>query len=479
MKRLFLFIFFYALMQNVSAQEMLGTSFSNYAGQMGIGLNPATIVGMPVRLEIHLLSMDVAAQNNYMYLRKNSRLIGNSINGESIAADRITDNYTSTDKWAYSSSFLKYPSIVWSGSRFAFALNISTRAEVSATNIPYHLAKFMKEGFDYDPQQRISWAVKNGTMNALSWHELSLTSGMVLHDNVRNYLAGAVTLNYNYGLNAMYADINDFKYNSIADTLLLVRNLNMEYGYALPADDEEPASYLNNKGSGFSTNIGIRYFKNRNDNYFNHCRKGVSLKPYDFRVGLSLIDIGYVNFNKQAATYYLNDVNTDWFGIDTTKFSSVSNMDTVLSQQFTNTASAFKTGNSILIFTPAALTTDVDIPLNSWLYVNAAIVQRIPLGEHRVHRMNILAITPRIEFKRFEFALPISLYEYSRPRIGTSVRLGPLTFGTDALSPLLGVSNSYGANFFFGLSIRDFNKCDNKKRKLRKPRGEVCNTPGD
>lgn len=479
MKRLFLFVLTFILLHNASAQEMLGPSFSNYAGQMGIGMNPAAIVGMPVRLEIHLLSMNVAAQNNYMYLRKNSQLVRNGMNGESIAADRLTDNYTTTDKWAYSSSFLKYPSVVWSGKRFAFALNMSTRAEVSATNIPYHLAKFMKEGFDYDPQQRISWAVKNGTMNALNWHELSLTSGMVFHDNVRNYWAGAVTLNYNYGLNGMYIDINDFKYNSIADTLLLVPNLNMEYGYALPADDDEPAAYLQKKGSGFSTNIGIRYFKNRNDDYFNNCRKGGNSKPYDFRVGLSLIDLGYVNFNQKASTFYLNDVRTDWYGIDTVKFSSISNMDSLLSLQFTNTASAFKTGNSMLIFTPAALTADVDIPLNNWLYVNTAIVQRIPLGQHRVHRMNVLAITPRIEFKRLEFALPFSLYEYSRPRLGASVRIGPLTFGTDALSPIAGVSNSYGADFYFGLSLRDFNKCENKKRLKRKPRGEVCNTPGD
>jgi hypothetical protein len=463
------------------AQEMLGAAFSNYAGQMGIAWNPATIVGMPHRWELNLLSGDFAAQNNYMRLRKDSRWIRRGIQGEAVDENRFTDLYTTSDKWMYGSAFLKYPSFVWSGKKFALAANISTRFEASGQQVPHHLAKFMKEGFDYNPLQRRDWAANRGEGAVLNWHELSLTGGMNIHDDGVNYWSGALTLNYNIGLNGIYASIDDMKYNSIADILLLVYNLNGEYGHALPDNGEDGIrKSLEKKGSGFSGSIGFRYFLNRNDAWFNPCKKKDGAKPYDLRIGFAVTDIGYVDFDTRAYTYKVNNLNTDWFGIDTVNFDGIGHTDSVLGIQFVNNPTGLQTGRQFRIYTPAAANIDVDVPLNSWFFLNLAAIQRLPLGEFRVRRMNEVSLTPRVEFRRFEFAMPLSLYEYSALRLGAALRIGAFTFGTDVLSPFLNVTDSYGADFYFGITLRNFGSCGNSNGgKGKRPKMEKCNTPAE
>lgn len=470
------------MLQPASAQEMMGSAFSNYAGQMGIGFNPASIVGAPYLWELHILSGDFAAQNNYMYLQANSKLIRKSMSGEAVAEDRFTDNYTQTNKWMYSSSFLKYPSLIWSGKKFSLAASISTRAEMSARDIAPHLAKFMKEGFDYDPLQQQDWTTSEGSAAILNWHEFSMTGGMKLWDDGINYWAGAVTLNYNFGLNAFYLDLKQMDYNSVADTLLVVYDLSTDYGYALPSDqDADLMDYLKKRGGGFSGSFGLRYMRNRNDSWFDPCRRKSDEKPYDFRVGIGLIDVGSLNFNDQTFTNSINSASTLWYGIDTVKVQSIPGLDSLLGQQFGGNPTAFRTGTSMNVSTPAALTFDVDIPLKPWLFINTSVIQRVPVGKYQVKRMNLFAITPRIEYRRFEFAMPFSVYEYSNARIGAAIRFGVLTLGTDVLSPLIGLTDAYGADVYFGISLKGLGECGhrNNGRGGRKARIEKCNTPGN
>jgi hypothetical protein len=79
---------------NVGAQEMWGAANSNYAGQYGVGLNPASIVGVPYRWEIHFLSMDASVMNNYLYLKSQSKFLSKSFKGESFESEKITDLYS-------------------------------------------------------------------------------------------------------------------------------------------------------------------------------------------------------------------------------------------------------------------------------------------------------------------------------------------------------------------------------------------------
>lgn len=479
MRRLAILISLILLARTVPAQEMFGPAYSNYAGQMGIATNPASIVGAPYRWEIHLVSADFSVLNNFMYLRGNSKLVRKSLKGEVIDEERMTNRTNSKLKFAYSSDFLKYPAFTYSGKKFAAALNVSTRAELSARGIPYELAKFMKEGFDYDPLQVADYSAHNSSAAFINWHEVALTGGMVLRNTPESFITAGLTVNYNYGLNAVYAHIDDLQYNSLADTLLVVYNLQGEYGHAMPDNGHNGvAKTLAKKGGGWSLSGGFRYYRNRNDAFYNPCNHE-KVKPYDYRIGVAVTDLGYIRYNKQARTFAFDERSTNWYGIDTTKFGSIAGADSALGSQFYSRPNGARDAFSFRMYTPAALNFDLDVPVSSFVFLNLAVVQRLPVGPNGIKKSNMIAFTPRFESKRFEFAVPVSFYDYFKPRVGVSVRLGILTIGTDMPGPLLGLTDSYGADIYFGITWRHFPACGGDRKRGPKPKLEKCNTPGD
>lgn len=449
------------------AQEMWGAAHSNYAGQMGLDLNPASIVDAPYKWELHILSMDAALVNNYMYLQRNSKLIRKSFQGESVEKDKFTDKYTQKpNKYGYGSVFLKYPAFIWSDKKWGAAFHVSTRAEFSASHVPYHLAKYFKQGFDYDYQQGNYYHAKNTKAAAAAWHEFGITYGRELHNSKEHYWSAAVTLNYNYGLNGFFLILDDAHYIVPADTLLLVDDMTATYGHAFPSNGKGSSdSPLARRGSGFSTTIGVQYYKNRNDAFFDPCKRGRGDKPYDYRLGISLLDAGYIRFNKGARTYQFTANSTDWYGIDTTKFNGWVYTDSIMSSNFYGSRLGSRDGFSFPVYMPTALSVQFDYALSENIFVNATVIQRVPLSRYAIRRTNQIAITPRFESRRFEFSIPISYYEYFRPRVGMAFRYGILTMGTDMISPLLGFTDSYGADFYFGISFKNFGNCGRNNGK--------------
>jgi hypothetical protein len=469
-----LFVVFFS--SNASAQEMWGVANSNYAGQMGIGLNPASIVGAPYKWELHILSFDASVMNNYMYLKRNSRLIRNSFTGETVSEDKTPDRYTKTDKWAYSSMFLKYPAFIWNSKKFSLAFNTSTRLGLSANKVPYHLAKFIKEGFEYDPQQQLFYSGGGTSLVLINWQEFAFTGGMVLRNESDWYVSAAATLKYNYGFNSFFVNINDMVYNSAADSLLIVQNLDMEYGHASANDGEtSPGSILKKRGKGWGLNYGMEFVRNRNDNFYNPCSKTTD-KPYDYKIGVSIIDLGYIDFNTEARTFSFDNASTNWFGIDTVKFDGIGKTDSTLGKQFYGVFMGARDKREFTLYTPAAISAQFDYPLGNNFYANLSVIQRIPLGKYAIKRANQVALTPRYETKRWEVSLPVSFYEQFKPRVGIGFRYGVFTLGSDMISPLVGLTDSYGVDLYLGISIKNWGNCGGQKRS-RKPNTEKCKVP--
>jgi hypothetical protein len=475
-----LLIVLWALVQPAQGQEMWGAAHSNFAGQMGIDLNPASIADATYKWELHLLSADVALVNNYMYLARNSRLIRKGARGESVEKDKFTDRYTPRpDKSGYGSAFLKIPGFIWSGKRFAVGVHASNRTELSVRNMPYHLAKYLKQGFDYDPQQDNLYEVDNMRAGFLNWHQFGITGAAVVYNAPEAFITAGITVNNLYALDGLFIRLNQARYIVPADTLLVVENMNAEYGYALPrTNDPEPSEYFDKRGGGTSVTLGVQYFRNRNDAYFDPCKRGRDDKPYTYRAGLSLIDFGYINFTKDARTFLFNDRNTLWYGIDTTSFNGILYTDSVLSTQFYGGSRASRDGIGFRMWLPSAVSTQFDYAISGRYFVNLTLIQRVPIGPYGLRRSNQIAITPRFETRKLEVSMPVSVYDFFRPRIGFAVRYGAFTLGSDMISPFLGLTDSYGANLFFGISIRNFTMCDgNGGRRRGASSLEKCNQP--
>ena len=336
----------------------------------------------------------------------------------------------------------------------------------------------MKEGFDYTPQQKIDYAGNGAKAVAINWHEAGISIGTVLHDDKESYITGAITLNYLYGLNSFYMRIDDIDYSVPSDSLWQINIANVEYGHAVADKGDNAASEsLAKKGSGYSTTLGIEYYKNRNENAFSPCNKDYSEKKYDYRIGFSLVDIGKIKFDKSTSKYVFSDVSSSWYGIDTVKFNSLGNFDSLFNNQFYGNPTAGKTADNYSLILPGAASLQFDYSVTPTFYVNLSVIQRLPLGDYAVKRANQISITARYETRRFEIAVPYSLYDYYRNRIGLAFRYGVLVMGTDMIGPYTGLSNAYGFDFFVGIKYQFFGDCNTRKRNHKARSGpDKCYT---
>ena len=107
---------------------------------------------------------------------------------------------------------------------------------------------------------------------------------------------------------------------------------------------------------------------------------------------------------------------------------------------------------------PTALSLQVDYNINGDFYLGSALVQSIPLGNFKVGRANVFALSPRFERKWFGASLPISIYNWDQVRVGLSARLGFLTLGSDHIGSIFTNSDLSGTDFYMALKIFPFGK---------------------
>src|SRR5438477_3649726 len=166
---------------SASAQEMWGFSNSNYSGNMGIFLNPSTIVGAPYSYEINALALDIFAENNYIYFPKEKRIVLKSIEGQQTTGKAEKDIFTSTPEYGFARVLIIGPSYINSKQRDrAWGFHTAYRAEISAQTVPPPVAKYIYEKYNYGPFLNQSFSVPSFGAAALNWYELGGTFGKVL-----------------------------------------------------------------------------------------------------------------------------------------------------------------------------------------------------------------------------------------------------------------------------------------------------------
>jgi hypothetical protein len=463
MKKGVFFLIHFSLPFFAAAQEMWGAANSNFSGNMGMGLNPASMVASPYSSEFNLLSGDLTVQNNYIYIRKRSS--GNAEGKD----NRTGDYYTPSDKNGYGHINLRGPSFILNQGNYSIGFHLSLRTGLSAKDVPFHLAKFMYEGFDYEPQHDIHYTGGPFKAALIEWLETGMSIGAVLHEAGDNLLTGAFTLNYLVPFNAAYIDVNYIDY-TVPDAMLLnVYDMDGAYAHTdFDTDGNIPGQIFSKKGSGFSADAGLQFYHDRLERAYACGKRSDDYMKYKYKIGFSAIDFGYVQLNKNAGVYSYDHASAAWPGIDTVKFNNITDFDTSMSNQFYGDPYASRSGNNFKMVLPAAVSLQFDVCFKPRWYVNASIIQRFPLGKNRILRPNQLSITPRYETRAFEIALPVSSYEYTLPRIGLALRYKFLVLGTDNIGAFTGLWDITGIDFYFGIKLQ---ACNGKNKRVK---GEDC-----
>ncbi len=463
--KLLIVLFSMVIYSPVQAQEMLGIVNSNYSGITGSMINPANTVCSPLYLDVNWFALDLFVENNYVYLAKSEYRFRRFISSNSVFPTHGVNNnlitydyYTHSDKNAYANVRLIAPSFSINVGRHSFGLVTGARTVMSTRNMPFDIAKFGYESLLYPPQYDINYVNNRNVYNAeLAWAEIGFNYSYVFKQQAQDYWAVGITVKDLLGFGGGYLYAKDIDYVMLDKDTLIVHNLNGEAGYSLPVNYQSNTFDANPlfKGKGIGVDIGVVYEKKQKsspaDNFDKLCAQ--NYVPYKYKIGVSLLDIGRIKFKQNAQKFTFDNASTYWPGVANTSFTSLENFSALLSNQFYGDSTKLISGNQIKVALPTALSVQVDYNYRDNWFLNGTMVYPVQFSKSGLIRPFVIAVSPRYETTVFEASLPLSIYDWSKPRIGVSARYRGFFMGTEKLGAYFHFTDFTGIDFYMGLKL--------------------------
>ena len=451
----------------IYGQEMLGIKNSNYAGVLGVSLNPSSMHASKLYLDFNLFSVNSAVGNNYMFIGaqefkdfifRQKEPIYYTSEGES----RNFDIYRNDEfKSGNVGAKIYGPGAMMVYGKHAFGFSTAIRTYTSFANLPPDMANFIYEAIDYYEQHEIVYSHDNPIrMGSLTWTELDFSYAYNFRRYKWEYWSAGITLKPLFGMAGIFSNINNLEYEVYTDTTASVYNASFDYGYSVPINSSTN-KYTSDpifRGFGFGVDIGVTYqftTKGHGNGVFGHLCEQV-YDDYNYKIGVSLLDLGYIKFSKNAELRNFENVDTYWDkAADSLSVNSIDDLNKKVDYYFSDYPGQHIEAEKITMQTPPALSLQLDYHFKKYVYFNTTLIYAFNIGRSYVKRASVWAFTPRYETAKMEISLPISIYEWdwSQPRIGFAFRYGNLFFGFDRLNTMLGLNDFTGYDFYFGIRL--------------------------
>ena len=434
------------------AQEMWGISSSNYSGTTGVLLNPSSIVGAPYKYTINILSGDHYFQNSYFYIPSDNKVVASTLRGEWSNATVKYDALHTTPQSGFFHTLTIGPSFYLNNGQSAWGFHTAYRNEISALDVPYTIVKMVSEKFDYAPYLNQDFHSDPFSIAMLSWGEVGVTYGKVLLTAEKDYIKWGATVNALAGFDGAYLDVRKLEYQFPDSATGLFHSVDASLAHAFDkSGDFNTGSLFAVRGMGASTSLGATYIHNRDENAFQCSEKGGHRK-YQYRLGISLIDIGKIRFKKDAeVTTLQTTMDRTWNNIDTAEIRSFTSFDQLVSNEINGAVATQSQPFSIWL--PAALSLQFDYHLVKNIYAGAAWMNRIKFSGAQVNRNNQGTLMVRYETKKFETGTSLTFTEYREPSAGYYLRYSFFVLGTDRVMEWLSLADVNSFDFYFGFSV--------------------------
>lgn len=459
----------------LKAQNSFGALHSNFTPTNSLYINPSSILDAKVWLDVNVVGAGAYLNNNLVHLKKKNLFseLRDGVNETStLTDDDVGYNQNRNSYHAYNKNFIAAPSVVWSQGNHGLGLSLGARSYTGVRKVPKFAAQFIENGVpEYTAQHDIDYSINNLKVASIHFGEVKLTYAYTFLKRRRNMFMGGISVSKLFSIAGAAANIYEFDFNVDNDSITDVALLNADAMYT------NKATFNTKSGVGFDIGFTFQHMLSNVQYYLpNTAKYGCNDIDYKYKIGVSIIDIGSIKFDNSTygfAGYSFSDYS--WLNYSDTEVDE-ENPTGVFSEQETNIDDG-RVKRTDKVRLPTFVSGQFDYNLwQSKVYVNATVVQGIPPGRKKfgLRHANSLSITPRYESYWFDFALPFSLYEYQHPQLGASLRVGPLTLGTDKLINWIAKSDIYGADIYVYLKvpIQYHPKCrDRLRENNRRNRG--------
>ncbi|WP_296385491.1 DUF5723 family protein [Winogradskyella sp.] len=420
-------------------QSYVGHAIDNYSGVQGVAYNPSSIVGSNLKTDINLFSASFFGGSDYFGINVSDIISSDG----GFDFDEDTEKFPSDENNFFLNADVLGPSFMFNlNKKSSIGLISRVRASFNINNINGELYESVADDFDTDDDFDFDSRNLNGTIHA--WAEIGLAYGRILVDKPNHLLKGGATIKYLQGGGSVFMDSPGMQGQYMAATETLTTQGELNYGTS--RDFEDGDIDFSDLTAGFGLDIGFTYqwHPNREKDSVPSYKD-----PYKLKIGVSVTDIGSINYDDATITAYnLNaTVDASTFDEDTEDFLD-------------DNYAGVETKKAAKIKLPTALHLLVDYRLAKKWFVSAqADLSMVKDGTELSNSViNTVTLAPRLETKWFSFYAPLSFRQYRDVSFGGGFRFGPLTVGSGSVFTNLLSDSSKTTDVYVGLKIPIYRK---------------------
>jgi hypothetical protein len=455
-----LFIVFASSALSASAQDYHAIQGSSYAGSLGVGNNPASIVATPYKWDLTVLALQAKTATN-MYTVENYSLISSAKNSAAYTND---GNYKRFTDFNFNINLLNARIALSRQHAIAFGINLRGNGRLKTDVYNYSdTLQNMHQFFGINEGNNIL----SGSFSGSSWVEAFATYSRTLWDDNQGRLNGGITLKGTRGIAGAFAQLTNGHAERVGtDTAFTLQSAAARYGYSYNFDgwqngnttSQNLKDFVNNTRGGFSVDLGFEYLIkpqgittiNDPDNYYD----------YDWKIGLSLLDWGYNQYrygNKSRSSISpasnVTDVLLDQKFDSLTTFNNFNDSLASVVNGFSTINGKFKVHN------PTRLVLNIDKPLGNDFYINADIsvnLNKALAGSRRFYtqELSFLTLTPRWETRSWGVYFPMQYNMEKQFWIGGAFKAGPLLIGVHNWANVFSRNKIQNGGAYLALIIR-------------------------
>jgi len=426
-----------SLFQNSIAQTLVGAQIDNRAGIRGLTLNPANVINPRLKSELNIFTLSGYFGNDY---------IGVNISDIS--------KITSLDDLSASSEINAKPDNNFVGNVDllgpSFQMNLSPKHSIAIStrvrtffNLNNIGGEFLEAIYD-DENGASQFELLMRDLNGIThlWGEIGGTYGRVLLDNESVSLKGAATLKYLFGAGGVTTSSKTLGAVYRESTTILTTVGQLDYGFTEGVENGEINFGTFNSGFGVDLGLIIEIQDERNRAYGD---------GYVFRGGVSVLDIGGINYKGFSETDYNMNARISSEDYENKSIQEILDENYQGTEDIRDQTLAMPT--SLQIFGDVAVTNK--FYLSAHASINLKDHTEIPVSQIT----NNISLTPRFESGWLAVYSPLSYRQYEEGLSwGVGVRLGPVILGSGSILTNILSKNSRSTDVYFGLQIPIYNK---------------------
>lgn len=294
------------------------------------------------------------------------------------------------------------------------------------------------------------------------WLEADLNYSQVLFENNHSKLSGGLTLQIMKGMSGVFVKMNKIGYlenKNGNNTYFTFTNGSGSAGYSANFDQNTFKDFYKNSLGGLGLSLGVEYMTY--DDEANASTGNTNLN-YDWKIGVSLMDLGANRFKASTNSLQFYDPNplladSDW----DRKFNGAQDMTALRDSVKTLFNSSVDLTDNFAISNPTRLIVNIDKQLGNHFFLNGEMSMNFystgSFTKLRTRELNLLTVTPRWETIGLGAYLPIQYNTQGQLWVGAAFKAGPLVLGLHSLGIFKKNPTINGGGYLL-LSIHPFNK---------------------